>query len=189
MELSSTTASASLAPAVATRLVPPPGPPAAPPTPPSGPSPAASQVGGTVGPQFDLAALTSSPLAPLPAGGATPPGAVTPTVSPAPALPLPTLISPATFAGVAGPPDVATLSRATALYTQTQQLVGTPPPPLPSPIEQAQPSVLTTTPPTTTETAAPSSTGAIGISTLGGAVQSPGQALSFDRGSVVNVLV
>jgi hypothetical protein len=127
-----------VAPAVApVALLPPPGPPGSAPGAPSaadvsgaGVTPAAGPAGGTIGPRFDLAALTTSP-SPPPAAPTTP--FATDAATPALQLPLPTPADLTTSAGAAGPPTLATLNRATALYTQTQQL-GTPPSPASLPL-------------------------------------------------------
>jgi len=141
------------------------------------------------GPRFQLPAPTSLP----PAGPATPAPSPTPTTSdaaaPSAALQRPTLPPQApvdlTATGrAAGPPDVATLHRATALYSQTQQLTaafGTP-----------QPSLLTPPAPSDAASQAPPTPpqhiGPVGIYSLGGAVAGPTHVLAFARGTFLNVL-
>jgi hypothetical protein len=177
MDLSSPTAQASQAYAVASRFVPlaPPPPPPVPTFPPLALPPPANPAEGTAGPRFDLAALTTLPPATTPAQA--PPTPATPAQAPAPtpvdaaaqaaaaavavaaplqalapALPLP---APADLT-TPGAANIATLAQATALYTQTQQLTGTfgpaqpaalNPPPSATPIEQQQPSTLVSAPP------------------------------------------
>jgi hypothetical protein len=161
-----------------------------------------------VGPRFDLAALTTSPPPPPPTTITPPPvgvAAITgPASAPPPVLPLPTPDQARATAGIGSPPNVATLSRATAAYTQTQQLTGgttptpipLPPPGAPEPqsIQQQQPSALTSAPaaPTTVGTepsqALGHSVGVVGISSLGGAAPAPSALLSFGRGTYLNIL-
>jgi len=168
--------------------------------------------------RFDLAALTSLPSAAPPTP--TPP---TSTAIPAPPpvaaqlrLPPPTLPPPlpaaatpaaalppppAALATAIGPQVVATLSRATTLYSQTQLLTvrfGRVQPSALNPaaaetgaLELPPPSTLTpVSRPTPPQAASqPASIGLAGVYSLGGVAAGPTQLLGFVRGSFLNVLV
>jgi hypothetical protein len=173
--------------------------------------------------RFDLAALTSLPSAAPPAPTPTPP---TPTAIPAPPpvaaqlrLPPPTLPPPppaattpaattpaaappppAALAIAIGPQAVATLSRATTLYSQTQLLtvrfgrvqpaaldpaaaetgaLELPPPSTLTPVSQPPPAVASP----------PGSIGLGGVYSVGGVAAGPTHLLGFVRGSFLSVLV
>jgi hypothetical protein len=202
----------------------PPVPPGAPPAPPANPPlldvtgagavPAGGptgQTGSALGPRYDAAGL---PALPQPAPGApptppaapfTPPPGPTPTVAPPPTLAPANTVDLATTLNQTGPVNLATVSRATDLYNQIQQLVpaapppAAPPAPAPNPVQQAQPtapSAAPTTPPTAVPTANAVHTspvqdqqvGTVGISSLGGTAGSSTALLGFARGTFLNVL-
>jgi hypothetical protein len=145
------------------------------------------------GPRFELPTPTSLPRAVPPTPPPPPAPSPAPTTSDATAapvaLPRPTLPPQApvdlTAAGrAAGPPDIATVHRATALYGQIQQLTagfGAAPPPLlspPKPSDAADEARETPRP----------RVGPVGIYSPGGVAASPTPLLAFARGTFLNVL-
>jgi hypothetical protein len=143
--------------------------------------PAPETLARAAGERFEPAGLPP-PLA-LPPG---PPPAPTPTPAPATAPLAAPVVPPTPTDPGGGAPTVATATRATTAYAQGQRLGASLPPAQLSATTPAGPGdAAGPTPPT----AAAQPGGAVGISALGGAAQSPTQLLSFTRGSFINVMV
>jgi len=145
-------------------------------------SPPASPAGAAAGPRFDLAALTGAPPAgstPIQLTLPAPPRAAAPITPPRAASPPPADLT--TLGAPAGPPSLATLNRAAALYGQTLRL--------------ATPVARAALKPPPADAAGPSSPGGApdgavaGSAGLGGAAESPTARLGIARGSFVDVMI
>jgi hypothetical protein len=147
-------------------------------------------------PPAETARFEPLALLPPPIGAKGPPlalppliGLTTPDVGITPGTPPPGLAPPAPIPQPApsAPAPAGTAGRATTLYSQTQALTGGfAPAQLPTgaaPTPEAAPGPAPASTPGPGQPA-----GVVGITSLGGAVASPGQGLSFARGSFVNVL-
>jgi hypothetical protein len=140
------------------------------------------------GPRFELPAPTSLPRTAPPTPAPPPPtsdAAAPPAALPRPALPPPAPIDLTATGPAAGPADILTLHRATALYSQTQQLTAV--------FGVRQPSLLTPSAPSDDAASQapavpPQHIGPVGIYSLGGVAASPTHLLAFARGTFLNVL-